>query len=152
LLAALAFAIISSLLLVQAAGIGASGQLYQLHPSERLVHLPTGIPTDLSTDREQFPLTLNAYDAKLQMGPYNDISSSSALHPLLELPPDSVTALATCDKLQVSSVRASSNDGNVPSNAIDNSHGARWSDNGVGAWYSILNRYSGQPYYRFRYF
>jgi hypothetical protein len=37
-------------------------------------------------------------------------------------------------KLAVSAVSASSDDGNVPANAIDGSLGTRWSANGVGQW------------------
>ncbi|MGH9978750.1 MAG: discoidin domain-containing protein, partial [Nitrososphaeraceae archaeon] len=37
-------------------------------------------------------------------------------------------------KLDVNSVIASGNDGNVPSNVIDNDFNTRWSNNGVGSW------------------
>jgi hypothetical protein len=47
---------------------------------------------------------------------------------------DQAYALATCDKLPVSAVAASGNDGNVPSNVVDNNLGTRWSNLGQGSW------------------
>ena len=44
------------------------------------------------------------------------------------------TTAAACGKLNVSSISASTNDGNVPSNAIDGSLATRWSGLGVGAY------------------
>ena len=44
---------------------------------------------------------------------------------------------ATCDKLPVSSPTASGNDGNVPSNVIDNNLNTRWSNLGQGSWIQL---------------
>jgi hypothetical protein len=40
----------------------------------------------------------------------------------------------TCTNLPISGVTASGNDGNVPSNVLDNNLATRWSSNGVGQW------------------
>jgi hypothetical protein len=48
-----------------------------------------------------------------------------------------VSSIATCDKLSVSSVTASGNDGNLPTNAIDDNLNTRWSNNGVGSWIQL---------------
>src|SRR5215510_6101264 len=50
---------------------------------------------------------------------------------------DQAYALATCDKLPVSAVAASGNDGNVPSNVVDNNLGTRWSNLGQGSWIQL---------------
>ncbi|MEW6604079.1 MAG: discoidin domain-containing protein, partial [Thermoproteota archaeon] len=39
-----------------------------------------------------------------------------------------------CEDLAIASVRASGDDGHVPSNTLDNNLGTRWSDEGVGSW------------------
>ena len=44
---------------------------------------------------------------------------------------------ATCDKLPVSSPTANGNDGNVPSNVIDNNLNTRWSNLGQGSWIQL---------------
>jgi len=44
---------------------------------------------------------------------------------------------ATCDKLPASSPTASGNDGNVPSNVIDNNLNTRWSNLGTGSWIQL---------------
>ena len=48
-----------------------------------------------------------------------------------------VSTLATCDKLPVSAITASGNDGNVPSNAIDGNLDTRWSNLGKGSWIQL---------------
>jgi hypothetical protein len=48
-----------------------------------------------------------------------------------------VSTLATCEKLPVTSVTAIGNDGNTPSNVIDNNLNTRWSNNGVGSWIQL---------------
>jgi hypothetical protein len=48
-----------------------------------------------------------------------------------------VSTLATCEKLPVTSVTAIGNDGNIPSNVIDNNLNTRWSNNGVGSWIQL---------------
>ena len=48
-----------------------------------------------------------------------------------------VSTLATCDKLPVSAITASGNDGNVPSNAIDGNLNTRWSNLGKGSWIQL---------------
>ena len=50
---------------------------------------------------------------------------------------DAITTLATCEKPAVSGVTANGNDGNIPSNAIDNNLNTRWSNNGVGSWIQL---------------
>jgi hypothetical protein len=48
-----------------------------------------------------------------------------------------VSTLATCDKLPVSAITASGNDGNIPSNAIDGNLNTRWSNLGKGSWIQL---------------
>jgi hypothetical protein len=50
---------------------------------------------------------------------------------------DQVSTLATCDKLQSSTVTASGNDGNLPTNVIDNNLNTRWSNLGSGSWLQL---------------
>ncbi len=50
---------------------------------------------------------------------------------------DQANALATCDSLPVSAAAASGNDGNVPSNVVDNNLGTRWSNLGQGSWIQL---------------
>ena len=41
---------------------------------------------------------------------------------------------SSCPSLAINSLAASGDDGNVPSNAIDDNLGTRWSDYGIGPW------------------
>ena len=50
---------------------------------------------------------------------------------------NTTSSLATCEKLPVTSVTAIGNDGNIPSNVIDNNLNTRWSNNGVGSWIQL---------------
>jgi hypothetical protein len=43
----------------------------------------------------------------------------------------------SCAKLPVNSVTANGNDGNLPTNVIDNVFSTRWSNNGVGSWIQL---------------
>ncbi|MGB8084758.1 MAG: discoidin domain-containing protein, partial [Nitrososphaeraceae archaeon] len=61
----------------------------------------------------------------------------SELQTRVQRPTDQVSALATCDKLPMSTVTASGNDGNVPSNVLDNNLNTRWSNLGVGSWIQL---------------
>ena len=45
-----------------------------------------------------------------------------------------VNAQSCATNLPISAVTASGNDGNVPSNVIDNNLNTRWSSNGIGQW------------------
>jgi hypothetical protein len=55
----------------------------------------------------------------------------------LNLIEGNVSTPATCEKLPVTSVTAIGNDGNTPSNVIDNNLNTRWSNNGVGSWIQL---------------
>ena len=48
-----------------------------------------------------------------------------------------LSTLATCEKSPVTSVTAIGNDGNIPSNAIDNNLNTRWSNLGQGSWIQL---------------
>ena len=48
-----------------------------------------------------------------------------------------VSPLATCEKLPATSATASGNDGNIPSNVIDNNLNTRWSNLGQGSWIQL---------------
>jgi F5/8 type C domain-containing protein len=47
---------------------------------------------------------------------------------------EDANAATICANLSISTVVASGNDGNVPSNTIDNNLGTRWSNYGIGSW------------------
>ena len=47
---------------------------------------------------------------------------------------NSANAQTCSDNLPISAVTASGNDGNVPSNVLDNNLNTRWSNPGVGSW------------------
>ena len=46
-------------------------------------------------------------------------------------------ALTSCGKLTPTAVTANGNDGNVPSNVLDNNANTRWSNNGIGSWIQL---------------
>ena len=48
-----------------------------------------------------------------------------------------LSTLATCEKLPVTAVTASGNDGNIPSNVLDNNLNTRWSNLGQGSWIQL---------------
>ena len=50
---------------------------------------------------------------------------------------DSASIFATCEQLPLSTVTASGNDGNIPSNALDNNLNTRWSNLGTGFWIQL---------------
>jgi hypothetical protein len=50
---------------------------------------------------------------------------------------DTLTSLASCNKLPIMSVIANGNDGNLPSNAIDKDLNTRWSNNGLGSYIQL---------------
>ena len=50
---------------------------------------------------------------------------------------DPVSILAVCEKLPVVAVTAIGNDGNVPSNVLDNNLNTRWSNLGTGSWIQL---------------
>ena len=63
-----------------------------------------------------------------------NLQNTTYLPEELNLNEGNVSPLATCEKLPVTSVTAIGNDGNIPSNVIDNNLNTRWSNNGVGSW------------------
>jgi len=50
---------------------------------------------------------------------------------IINTPPAEVT---TCEDLGITDIRAIGNDGNIPTNTIDNDLGTRWSNLGIGSW------------------
>ena len=50
---------------------------------------------------------------------------------------DSASIFATCEQLPVSTVTANGNDGNIPSNVLDNNLNTRWSNLGQGSWIQL---------------
>ena len=87
--------------------------------------IPIGIPIETGTT----DLSINT-KANLQNTTYSLERLPEELHPL----ESTVSTLATCEKLPVTSVTAIRNDGNIPFNVIDNNLNTRWSNNGVGSW------------------
>ena len=66
-----------------------------------------------------------------------NLQNTTYLPEELNLIEGNVSTLATCEKLPVTSVTAIGNDGNTPSNVIDNNLNTRWSNNGVGSWIQL---------------
>ena len=58
---------------------------------------------------------------------FNPIQSASARIP-------NTATTANCQKLPISSVTASGNDGHVPANVLDNNLNTRWSNRGIGSF------------------
>jgi F5/8 type C domain len=90
--------------------------------------IPIGIPIETGTR----DLSLNTR-GNLQ----NLTSSLESLPEELPLLENSVSTLATCEELPVTTVTANGNDGNVPSNLIDNNLNTRWSNLGSGSWIQL---------------
>ncbi|MPZ07166.1 MAG: carbohydrate-binding protein [Nitrososphaeraceae archaeon] len=88
-------------------------------------NIPMAIPVDSNVNTESLSI-----DSPLGTvnNPEKNLVSSGSENP---------SSLATCNKLSVSSVSASGNDGNVPANVLDNNLNTRWSDNGVGSWIQL---------------
>jgi F5/8 type C domain/Bacterial Ig domain len=89
--------------------------------------IPIGMPTVTGTATTDLS-SINT-NANLQDTPH--------LPEELNLIEGNASTLATCEKLPVTSVTAIGNDGNIPSNAIDNNLNTRWSNNGVGSWIQL---------------
>ena len=66
-----------------------------------------------------------------------NLQNTTYLPKELNLIEGNVSPLATCEKLPVTLVTAIGNDGNIPSNVIDNNLNTRWSNNGVGSWIQL---------------
>jgi hypothetical protein len=47
------------------------------------------------------------------------------------------SASSICNALSITGVTASGDDGNIPSNVLDNNANTRWSNNGVGSWIQL---------------
>ena len=90
-------------------------------------NIPIGMPTVIGTATTDLS-SINT-NANLQDTTY--------LPEELNLIEGNASTLATCEKLPVTSVTAIGNDGNIPSNAIDNNLNTRWSNNGVGSWIQL---------------
>ena len=78
--------------------------------------IPIGIPFESGTT----DLSINT-KANLQNTTYGSEILPEELHPV----ESTLSTLATCEKLPVTTVTASGNDGNVPSNVVDNNLGTR---------------------------
>jgi hypothetical protein len=87
--------------------------------------IPIGIPFESGTT----DLSINT-KANLQNTTYGSEILPEELHPV----ESTLSTLATCEKLPITTVTASGNDGNVPSNVVDNNLGTRWSNLGQGSW------------------
>ena len=90
--------------------------------------IPIGIPIKTSTTDPSINTKANLQDPT-----YSLESLPEELH-LLE---STVSPLATCEKLPATSATASGNDGNIPSNVIDNNLNTRWSNLGQGSWIQL---------------
>ena len=90
--------------------------------------IPIAIPIETGTT----DLSINT-KANLQNTTYGSEILPEELHPL----ESTLSTLATCEKSPVTSVTAIGNDGNIPSNAIDNNLNTRWSNLGQGSWIQL---------------
>jgi hypothetical protein len=115
-----------------------SSMSFSTSPTEVKARLPTNL--DDQNGRANIPMAIpvdsNANTESLgiesSLGTVNDPEKS-----LVSPDSESPSSLATCNKLSVTSVSASGNDGNVPTNVLDNNLNTRWSDNGVGSWIQL---------------
>ena len=57
--------------------------------------------------------------------------------PPVTLKSSGATTINLCQELQASGISAKGNDGNVPSNVLDNSLSTRWSNLGKGSWITM---------------
>jgi len=90
--------------------------------------IPIGIPIETSTT----DLSINT-KANLQNMTHGSEILPEELHPV----ESTLSTLATCEKLPLTAVTASGNDGNIPSNILDNNLNTRWSNLGQGSWIQL---------------
>ncbi|MGB7635684.1 MAG: discoidin domain-containing protein, partial [Nitrososphaeraceae archaeon] len=90
--------------------------------------IPIGIPIETSTTDPSINSKANLQDTT------HSLESSPEEQHRLE---STVSPLATCEKLPATSATASGNDGNIPSNVIDNNLNTRWSNLGQGSWIQL---------------
>ncbi|MGH9984857.1 MAG: discoidin domain-containing protein, partial [Nitrososphaeraceae archaeon] len=109
----------TSLLFIQ--GTGTFGQQHSLD-SGSLVVIPTVVPSDPTLNTQQSISAKPDRDTSVVRNPTDYFVATQA---------------ATCQEVEISSISASGNDGNLPSNTIDNNISTRWSDNGVGSWIQL---------------
>ena len=96
-------------------------------PSDSGINIPLAFPTTNKMNPIVQEVSKNE--------PAENVISNTQIED--EKPRDQVSALATCDKLPVSTVTASGNDGNIPSNVLDNNLNTRWSNLGQGSWIQL---------------
>jgi hypothetical protein len=103
-----------------------SRNMDQKDNNDRL-NIPISIPIDAHPNE-----ILDAYKLNLQ----SKVNDSSKVKEYTH-ESDQFVSLATCNKLPVTSVVASGNDGNVPANVLDNNLNTRWSNLGQGSWIQL---------------
>ena len=90
--------------------------------------IPIGIPIETSTTDPSINSKANLQDTTHSLEAY--LKEQHRLE-------STVSPLATCEKLPATSATASGNDGNIPSNVIDNNLNTRWSNLGQGSWIQL---------------
>jgi hypothetical protein len=108
-----------------AAGLDSSPT--NVNSKSRMSNVPLAIPFEMETEEEGSRLI----ETSLPAGGINEKVE------LLDQDSSKFSSFATCDKLPVSSPTASGNDGNVPSNVLDNNLNTRWSNLGTGSWIQL---------------
>ena len=92
-----------------------------------------------TNNRQNIPIVVPFENPDTEGYPTSDTDSRSnmASQSAVEGAKDFISTLATCDQLQVSSATANGNDGNIPSNVLDNILNTRWSNLGQGSWIQL---------------
>ena len=85
-----------------------------------VVHIPTTIPFNIASSSQ----SLAERDSVMRPASNSTDSFEAA-------------QASTCQKSVISATSASGNDGNVPSNVVDNNLNTRWSNNGIGSWIQL---------------
>jgi hypothetical protein len=90
-------------------------------------NIPIALPIETSTGGSAL---VAEKDSFRHFGPMQGSTSQIANN-------DSISTLLTCNNIPITSVSASGDDGNVPSNVLDNNLNTRWSNLGQGSWIQL---------------
>ncbi|MGH9976221.1 MAG: discoidin domain-containing protein, partial [Nitrososphaeraceae archaeon] len=106
----------------------------ELKPSsiDNKYDIPFVIPSQLGTDLNR----------SIQLNSSNQHNNSESLDKEVVLgntsqTNDGMNFALVCSKMPITSVGANANDGNLPTNAIDNNLNTRWSNLGTGSWIQL---------------
>ena len=95
---------------------------------DNMYDIPIGLPIETTSDE------LSRDKNILFENQSTYLESLSQYQQLTDVP---LSTLATCERMDVVLVSAIGNDGNVPSNVLDNNLNTRWSNLGTGSWIQL---------------